>query len=153
MRKFARLAETILVLICASVLLSTPLPAQQKDHICCSSEDCRIRQVKPNLQLDTITHLFGSLVDETGAPFKLSKVELRMWISPTQQVVLKTVTTDNAGHFDLGDIEKGQYRFLPSSTGAFKQPGSLLCPQKECRLELVLQANPTDTLESICPIR
>jgi hypothetical protein len=93
------------------------------------------------------------LVDPTRAPFRRAKVELRKWVSPTQQILVKTVTTDQAGHFDLGQIEKGQYRFLPSPTPAFKQPESLSCPQTECRLELTLQVSSTDIPESICPIQ
>jgi hypothetical protein len=49
----------------------------QKSHMCCTVEDCEKRQVEPNLQVNKSVHLTGSLTDQSGAPFKLSKVELR----------------------------------------------------------------------------
>jgi len=107
----------------------------------------------PNLRLTKPTHLFGVLSDQSGAPFKRSKVELRRWISATNQVSLKVVETDGSGYFDIGEVGAGAYRFLPSATDAFKQPESLSCPMAECRLELVLRVNPTDIPESVCPIR
>ena len=58
-------------------------------HICCNSEDCAKAAGQPNLQLIETTHLFGSLADQGGRPFRLSKVELRKWVSPTRQVPLK----------------------------------------------------------------
>ena len=151
MCRIVRVSEMFLTLTIAAACIS-PLPAQTT-HICCNSEDCAKRQVKPNLRLIETTHLFGSVVDPSGTPFRLSKVELRKWVSPTRQVLLKTVSTDKDGHFDMGEVEKGQYRFLPSETGGFQQPEHLLCPQSECRLELMLRTSTTDTPEAICPIR
>ena len=151
MSRIVRVSEMFLTLTIAAACIS-PIPAQTL-HICCNSEDCAKRQVNPNLRLIQTTRLFGSLVDQTGRPFRLSKVELRKWLSPTQQVLLKTISTDKDGHFDMGEVETGQYRFLPSQTGAFEQPEHLLCPQSECRLDLVLRVSTTDTPEAICPIR
>jgi hypothetical protein len=151
MCRIVRVFEMFLTLTIAAACIS-PSPAQTI-HICCNLEDCAKRQVKPNLQLIATTHLFGSLVDQTGRPFRLSKVELRKWVSPTRQVLLKTVNTDKDGNFDMGLVEIGQYRFLPSDTGAFQQPEYLPCPQSECRLELELRVSATDTPEAICPIR
>ena len=143
-------------LLLAGIVEADVSPVQldtQGAHLCCTTDDCKNRQVLPNLQLVKSTHLFGVLRDQSGAPFKRSRVELRRWVSATEQVSLKVVTTDDSGHFDMGQIEAGKYRFLPSPTGAFRQPDSLPCPQDECPLELVLQVNPTDTAESVCPIR
>jgi len=125
MCRMIRVSEIFLTLTIVAACIS-PLRAQTT-HICCNSEDCAKRQVKPNRQLVATTHLFGSLVDTTGRPFGHSKVELHKWVSPTQQVVLKTVSTDRDGHFDMGQVETGQYRFLPSETGAFQQPEHLCC--------------------------
>ena len=124
----------------------------QRTHICCTVEDCKDRQITPNLQLTKAVHLSGSLVDQSGAPFKGSKVSLRRWISPASQTAFKTVITDANGRFDLGTIDPGQYRFLPSETGAFQQPSHVECSQTECHLNLILRATGTDTAESICPI-
>jgi 5-hydroxyisourate hydrolase-like protein (transthyretin family) len=137
----------------SAIVLSAGLLPSQIIHICCNADDCDRRQVQPNLQLAETTHLFGTVVDPTGAPFRKSKVELRKWVSPTQQTLMKTVVTDETGHFDLGQIEKGQYRFLPASHRAFKQPERVSCPQTECLLDLTLQLNPTDVPEAVCPIR
>jgi hypothetical protein len=149
--KLAFRSKTLLASIFALVLSANLLPAQT--HICCNADDCDRRQVQPNLQLAETTHISGSLVDVTRAPFRRSKVELRKWISPTRQILVKTISTDMDGHFDLGQIEKGQYRFLPSPHGGFKQPELVSCPQTECRLDLTLQVSSTDIPESVCPIR
>lgn len=143
--------QMMLVLISTAILSVRLLPAQT--HLCCNANDCDHRQVQPNLQLVETTHLFGTLVDPSRAPFSRSNVEIRKWISPTQQILVKTVVTDRDGHFDLGQIEKGQYRFLPSPNGGFKQPERVSCPQTECRLELTLRVSTTDIPESVCPIR
>jgi hypothetical protein len=138
--------------IAQTIVPDVPLHAQVV-HICCTTEDCKSRQVKPNLRLVRPTHLLGVLTDPSGAPFSKSKVELRRWISATKQVSLKIVESDDSGNFDLGEIEVGAYRFLPSATGAFKQPDSVSCPDANCPLKLVLRATPTDTPEALCPIR
>jgi hypothetical protein len=137
-------------LIFTPVLVARFVAAQV--HLCCNAEDCNRLQVQPNLQLTETTHLFGSLTDGR-IPIRKSKVELRKWVSPTQQILVKTVTTDQAGHFDLGQIEKGEYRFLPSPHGGFKQPERVACPQTECNIELTLQVSTSDIPESVCPIK
>ncbi len=152
MRRFHSICVALLTGFAQTTVPDSPLHAQVV-HLCCTTEDCKNRQVKPNLRLVKPTHLFGVLADPSGAPFKRSKVELRRWISTTDQVSLKVVETDDSGRFDIGEIEAGKYRFLPSATGGFKQPDSLSCPQAECRVELVLQINPTDIPEFVCPIR
>lgn len=152
MRSFSCLCAALLAGMVETVVSPLPLRAQVV-HLCCTTDDCKNLQVRPNLQMVNSTHLFGVLRDQSGAPFKRSRVELRRWNSATEQITLKVVTTDDSGLFDMGQIEAGKYRFLPSPTGAFRQPDSLSCPQDECPLELVLQVNPTDTVESVCPIR
>ena len=152
MRRFSSACAALLASLAITHIPETPLRAQVV-HLCCTTDDCKNRQVKPNLRVQKPTHLYGVLSDQTGAPFKRSNVELRRWISLSNQVLLKVVQTDDKGHFDIGEVTAGQYRFLPSATGAFKQPETLSCPLSECRVELVLQANPTDIPESVCPIR
>jgi len=152
MRRFHPICAVLLAGFARTALPDIPLHAQVV-HMCCTTEDCKNRQVTPNLRLVKRTHLFGVLSDPSGAPFKRSKVELRRWISASDQVSLKVVQTDDTGHFDIGEVEAGQYRFLPSATGGFKQPESLSCPLAECPVELILEMNPTDVPESVCPIR
>jgi len=152
MQRFHFNRAVILATLAQAIMPGMTLHSQVV-HLCCTVEDCQHRKVLPNLVLAKPTHLLGVLADPTGARFEKSKVELRRWISATDQVLLKVVETDNVGRFDLGQIEAGQYRFLPATHGGFKQPESVLCPQAECRVELVLQVNPTDIPESVCPIR
>jgi 5-hydroxyisourate hydrolase-like protein (transthyretin family) len=114
---------------------------------------CNSERVRPNLKLQHQTHVSGRVTDIVGVPFKKSQVELRKYISENKQVAFKVSTTDDNGEFDLGKIEKGEYRLLASPTRYFKQPEELHCPGKECKLTIALQANPTDLPESGCPIR
>jgi hypothetical protein len=152
MRRFHFCSVALLVGFAQTTLPIVRVQAQVV-HLCCTAQDCRARRVKPNLRLARATHLFGVLTDVSGAPFRRSKVELRKWVSKADQVSLKVVETDGSGGFDLGEIAAGQYRFLPSATGAFVQPQSLSCPDVECRLELVLQVSSTDTPDALCPVR
>jgi hypothetical protein len=107
----------------------------------------------PNLRLAEMAHISGILVDDSGAPFKTSHVELRIFVSAKQQHSVKTVVTDEHGQFDLGKVDPGQYRLLASSTRAFAQPQALVCTMKDCKFNIKLHANPTDLPLSICPIR
>ena len=152
MRRFHCGRVVIMVVIAQAIMPSTPIHCQAV-HLCCTVEDCQRQKVQPNLLLSKRTHLFGVIGDPSGATIAKSQVELRRWISATNQVSLKVVRTDDSGGFDLGQIKAGQYRFLPSPHGGFKQPKSLSCPQAECPLKLVLQINPTDIPGSVCPIR
>jgi hypothetical protein len=118
-------------------------------HYC----DKLAEQLTPNLQLAARTHVFGSIVDSSGAPFVSSKVVLRRYISAKRQNPVTAVTSNERGHFDFGKVAAGKYRLLPATTRAFKQPERLVCRQTECQLDLVLQPNPTDMPDSTCPIR
>jgi hypothetical protein len=80
----------------------------------------KAEHVKSNLQLSTLVHISGRVVDQAGAPLKTSKVELRSYLSAKQQLPVKAVTTDTDGRFDLGKVGPGKYRLLPSSTRAFE---------------------------------
>jgi hypothetical protein len=71
--------------------------------------------------------LNGRVIDQTGAPFKDSRVELRVYVSESVQLPFATVTTNSEGEFDLHVVLKGDYRFLASATRAFRQPDELWC--------------------------
>jgi 5-hydroxyisourate hydrolase-like protein (transthyretin family) len=116
-------------------------------------EFCNSEKVRPNLKSQHQTHVSGRVTDIVGVPFKKSRVELRKYISENKQVTIKVSTTDDNGEFDLGKIEKGEYRLLASPTRYFKQPQELHCSGEECKLTIALQANPTDLPEAGCPIR
>jgi hypothetical protein len=114
---------------------------------------CNSERVRPNLELQHQTRVSGRVTDIAGVPFKNSRVELRRYNSECKQVTITVSTTDDKGDFDLGQVEKGEYRLLASPTRIFKQPEELHCPRKECKLTIALQANPTDLPESGCPIQ
>ena len=114
---------------------------------------CNSERVRPNLKLQHQTHVSGRVTDIVGVPFKKSQVELRKYISERKQVTITASVTDDKGEFDLGQVEKGEYRLLASPTRSFKQPEEFHCLGKECKLTIALQANPTDLPESGCPIR
>jgi Carboxypeptidase regulatory-like domain len=114
----------------------------------------RIEKVKPNLVLLSATHLNGSVIDETGAPFKNSLVELRLYESESKQISVKKVRTDEGGHFSLDFVAKGQYRLLASSSRAFRQAQKLECGDRDpCTLLITLQVGPTDQPDSLCPVK
>jgi hypothetical protein len=114
---------------------------------------CNAEKVEPNLVLRQSTHVNGRITDIEGVPLKKSQVGLRRYISKEKQVRLKTVTTDDNGNFDLGAVEKGEYRLLASPNRIFQQPPRVECPEKNCQLNIALQINATDQPESACPIR
>jgi len=114
----------------------------------------KIEKLTPNLVLRGAVHLIGSIRDQTSAPLQNSPIELRKYISQRKQVNVRLVSTDDGGHFDLGIVKPGNYRLLASPHRGFKQQSSLQCRDgKNCELEIVLITNPTDKLDSSCPIR
>lgn len=113
----------------------------------------KAEHLTPNLRLVEMAHISGILVDDSGAPFKTSHVELRIFVSAKQQRSVKTVVTDEHGQFDLGTVDPGEYRLLASATRAFAQPQALVCTVNDCKFNIKLHANPTDLPLSICPIR
>jgi hypothetical protein len=114
----------------------------------------KIETIHPNLELNKSFRVIGTVSDQSGAPLKNSRVELRRYISQRKQVKVKMTTTDADGRFDLGTIEPGRYRLLPSPSRVFKQPSKLQCENEgTCDLKITLVVNATDQPDSICPIR
>jgi hypothetical protein len=115
---------------------------------------CNQEKVHANLELNRRTHILGELKDASGAPFELSKVELKKLGRKDKFVSYKAVITDRAGDFDFGAVDPGKYRFLPSSSRAFNQPTRVDCFENEsCELKVILKASPTDQEFSGCPIQ
>jgi len=113
-----------------------------------------IEKIHPNLELHNQVRVFGTLQDESNAPFASSRVELRSYISQRKQVSVLVVSTDGSGHFDLGIVKPGKYRLLASPNRGFKQPSTLQCQTGDtCELKITLMVNPTDMPDSQCPIR
>jgi hypothetical protein len=118
------------------------------------SEYCAaVEPLRPNLVLTADTSVRGRVTDQTTAPLKNSRIELRRFISAAKQVAVKQSSTDGDGKFDLGIVRKGQYRLLLSQHRGFKQPEKLECESHDCALDTMLIANPTDQLAASCPIR
>ena len=96
----------------------------------------------------------GRVTDQSTAPLKDSPIELRRFVSGSKQVVLKKVSTDSEGKFDLGLVKHGDYRLLLSPHRGFRQPEKLECPTiKNCTIDAVLVVNASDSLAAACPIR
>jgi hypothetical protein len=114
----------------------------------------KIETIQPNLVVRGTTHVIGSVSDQSGGVMPNSRVELRRYISQRKQVTVNVISTDDGGHFDLGTVNRGNYRLLASPHRGFKQPPTLQCRAgTKCELEIVLFANGTDQLDSSCPIR
>jgi hypothetical protein len=119
-----------------------------------TSGDCsEVEQVQPNLNLKADTRVRGHLTDETREPFRNSPIELRLFVSESEQITASKVSTDGEGNFDLGVVKRGDYRLLLSPHRGFKQPAKLECSSNDCTLNTVLIVNPTDALGAGCPIR
>ena len=114
---------------------------------------CEKIQLKPNLVVEEDAEISGRITDSTGAPFQNSRVELRRFVSPTEQIRVEATTTDLDGRFQLHSVKSGTYRLVASPTRAFQQPHQLHCGQKHCNLSIGLQPNPTDMPDSQCPVR
>jgi len=115
---------------------------------------CYREKVEPNLELKVKQHLTGELKDQSGAPFVQSRILLRRFRDKEKFTTFKEVFTDDEGRYDFGMVRPGKYRFLPSPSRAFKQPKQVHCIEgKTCKLNLVLEANPTDQAFVNCPIQ
>ena len=115
---------------------------------------CDEETIKPNLELKASSRLYGELKDASGAPFAESQVTLRKLDDKGKFVAYRTATTTKEGHFDLGTVELGRYRFLPGPNRGWKQPKEVQCWEgRDCEVKLVLQANPTDQEFCNCPIQ
>jgi hypothetical protein len=114
---------------------------------------CYKLKVEPNLTIEVDANVHGRVIDATGAPFRNSPVELRIFLSPTRQVLFRTAKTDADGNFYMEGVKAGEYRLIASPTRAFRQPAPLRCVKKKCELPITLQANPSDLPDSQCPVR
>ncbi len=114
----------------------------------------KIETIRPNLVLREEVHIVGTVKDQTSAPLQNSRMELRKYISQRKQVSVKVISTDGDGRFDLGIVMPGNYRLLASPHRGFKQPSALECHDgKRCELKITLIVEPSDQLDSSCPIR
>ncbi|HWR15576.1 MAG TPA: carboxypeptidase-like regulatory domain-containing protein [Terriglobales bacterium] len=124
--------------------LETPLPISE----------CPGEEIQPNLVLNRPTRITGYLRDETTAPFRKSQMVLRKYKPPSTFADARTISTGEDGTFDFGVIEPGTYRLLASPHRGFAQPDKLDCyEQTDCKLDIVLVANPTDLPYAACPIK
>jgi hypothetical protein len=115
---------------------------------------CSEETVQPTLELKEPHRFFGGLKDAAGAPFVDSQVLLRKLDSKGKFVSYRTVTTNKEGHFDLGTVGAGRYRFLPAPNRGFKQPKEVKCWEgQDCKVKLTLQVNPSDQEFGGCPIQ
>lgn len=114
----------------------------------------QVEPIHPNFAPTEDVRVRGRITDQTTAPFQNSTVELRRFISERKQLTVKKVSTDADGKFDLGLVKHGDYRLLLSPHRGFKQPEKLEClSTRNCTVDAVLTANPTDGSAAGCPIR
>jgi hypothetical protein len=73
-----------------------------------------VEHIKPNLHVPSSVQLTGHIEDETVAPFKNSRIELRRYISDVRQVRTANAKTNENGDFRLGNVSKGDYRVTPN---------------------------------------
>jgi len=114
---------------------------------------CDKLTVEPNLLLEQDATVSGRLVDQSGAPFQNSPVDVRLYVSATKQSPVTRVTTDIEGRFRFHLIHAGRYRLIASPTRAFQQPSRIQCDSSDCEFSITLQVNPTDMPDSVCPVR
>ena len=152
MRRHAvRLRFCAALLLFASVRVARPQLVQVRPT---DPTYCQNLRVRPNLVLHTEEVIAGRIIDQSGAPFKNSRVELRAYRSETEQPLVEATATDHDGRFWLRKARAGRYRLLASPTRAFKQPESLMCSNSgDCTLTITLQVNATDTSDSQCPVK
>jgi hypothetical protein len=114
----------------------------------------KIENVNPNLTVQKAVRIFGTVEDQSGAPFRNSRMELRKYVSPRKQVSVRVLSTDAHGRFDFGPVEPGKFRLLASPNRQFQQPSALQCHDgPSCELDIKLVVNSTDQLDASCPIR
>lgn len=148
--------NSLLLTLCAATSISGLQFATRAQLVPTGPVDphyCEHVRVRPNLMLRQAASVSGSIVDESGAPFKNSRVELRSYISETKQKSLRTTVTNQGGMFRFDDVGPGRYRLLASPSRAFSQPEQLMCSRTACNLPITLQVNPTDLPDSQCPIK
>ncbi len=114
---------------------------------------CGEEIIRSNFELKEKMHVLGELRDSSGAPFVNSKIILKTANEKDKFVLYRAISTNEEGHFDLGVVDAGRYRFLPSPNRGFKQPIKVVCKEgSDCEITLVLQTSPTDQSFAGCPI-
>jgi hypothetical protein len=146
-----RVAEAVKI-ASAILIMATSTLAQRvvrSEEVPCSEEI-----VRPNFALKDKVHVSGELKDPTGAPFAESRVVLKVADNRGRFTLHRTVATDKEGGFDLGMVEAGNYRLLSAPSRAFKQPLKVVCAEgHDCKINLVVDINPTDQPFTGCPIQ
>ena len=147
----------LMKIVSAMVLFANAAFAQmvvRPEQIPCSEE-----VVRSNFELKGKIHVSGEWKDLSGAQFVNWKIVLKR-ADEKEKFVLYRANSTNAnstnkdGHFDLGVGDVGRYRFLLAPNRGFKQPVRGLCREgRDCEINLVLQANPTDQPFAGCPIQ
>src|SRR3974390_7104 len=136
MKLAANVGVIVVILTCSALAAPVVQPqVVQPWEFSCSEET-----VKPNLQPKEPLRFLGELKDQSGAAFSDSKIILRKIDAKGKFVEYRTATTEKDGHFDLGTVEPGKYRFLPAPNRGFKQPRGVTCWEgRDCDGKLVLR--------------
>lgn len=119
--EYGVLTDSDLLQIAREYFDQTPVPTVTTSGYC-----WQVEPLQPNLDLKEDTRLRGHLTDPTREPFRNSPIELRLFVSESEQITANKVSTDDDGNFDLGVVKRGDYRLLLSPHRGFKQPTKLL---------------------------
>lgn len=146
--------ESMSLCVLVSLVEFQPIPAAQVVQVGPTDPHyCERVHVRPNFIMKEAGRLSGKIIDQSGAPFQNSRVELRTYLSETKQIPLRSAVTDQEGVFRFDNLGPGRYRLLASPTRTFRQPEQFVCSRVDCDVLITLQASPTDLPDSQCPVK
>jgi hypothetical protein len=87
--EYGVLTDADLLQVAKEYFDQTPVPTVAKPSNC-----SQLEQVQPNLNLKEDTRVRGRLTDQTGEPFRNSPIELRLFVSESEQITASKVSTD-----------------------------------------------------------
>jgi len=120
---------------------------------------CEDEKVLPNLSIAKPVMLSGILLDESGAPIVFDKTLVQIKDQKTNKVLL-SASLDERGHFNLGPVPAGEFRFIAiwlkdgklQRLPTTDQPKDLFCSvDKECNLTIVIHFHGSDNPIDFCP--
>jgi hypothetical protein len=130
--------------------------AERHNELCKRLENSAANLVVPNR-----THVWGLLIDPTGAPFEHPNAGLTVQLrDPKTAEVIASSPVSQMGTFGLGTVGQGAYRLIAvlladGKATRFKgwtQPKGLACGDSdECTLAMSLGVGGTDNPIDFCP--
>lgn len=133
-------------------------------QLVCTGDACSCDREKtppPNLSVAKLTHVTGTLVEETtGLPFVFENTIVQVRTAGEKSVIA-TDAVDSQGGFDLGIIPAGQYRLIAArrlQNGKLErqpladQPKPMECSGgADCSIKAIQHIHGTDLPFEFCP--